>query len=104
MSRLNDPENYEGRVRYAAKVIAGGLEAHRAFDNCFENDDGTAVAAALIRRAKRNEAIARNLPRYLNLEMATADFKSLEGKNLVEEARRMRAERQAKRARQDPPA
>lgn len=33
MSRLNDPENYEGRVRYAAKVVAGGLEAHRAFDN-----------------------------------------------------------------------
>lgn len=40
MSRLNDPENFRGRVNYAAQVIAYGRRPTRAFDNCFENYDG----------------------------------------------------------------
>jgi len=32
MSRLNDPENFRGRVNYAAHVIAYGRRPTRAFD------------------------------------------------------------------------
>ena len=51
MSRLNDPENFRGRVNYAAKVIAYGRRPTRAFDNCFENYDGDEVATAILRRS-----------------------------------------------------
>lgn len=33
MSRLNDPENFRGRVNYAAKVIGYGRSPTRAFEN-----------------------------------------------------------------------
>jgi hypothetical protein len=63
MSRLTDPESFRGRVGYAPKVIASGRSPTLAFDNCFENYDGDEVAVAIVRRAKRNEKIARNLDR-----------------------------------------
>lgn len=66
MSGLNRPDNFAGRVRYAADVIANGREARRAFDNCFENNDGDAVALAMLRRAATNAKLARNLWRYLS--------------------------------------
>lgn len=65
MSKLNRPENFAGRVSYAARVISLGRETSRAFDNCFENDDGDAVIAILARRAQKNPNIAANLYRYL---------------------------------------
>ena len=56
MSRLNDPENFRGRVNYAAKVIAYGRRPTRAFDNCFENHDGDDVATVILRRSRKNAA------------------------------------------------
>lgn len=70
MSRLNDPENFGGRVAYAAKIIAYGRSPSRAFDNCFENNDGDEVAAAIVRRARKNPKIAANLDNYLNRQSA----------------------------------
>lgn len=70
MSRLNDPDNFRGRVAYAAQTIARGGANTRAFDNCFENDDGDEVAVAVLRRSRRNPRIAANLARYLNVALA----------------------------------
>lgn len=70
MSRLNDPENFRGRVAYAAKVIARGGSRSRAFDNCFENDDGDQVAVAILRRSRKNARLAANLTGYLNVRLA----------------------------------
>lgn len=70
MSRLNDPDNFRGRVAYAAKVIARGSAPTRAFDNCFENYDGDEVSVAILRRAARNPKIARNLDRYISRKLA----------------------------------
>jgi hypothetical protein len=95
LSRLNDPENFAGRVNYAAKVIAEGRNTSRAFDNCFENYDGDEVAAALVRRAEKNPRLAANLFRYINRDTATAAAERLKGKNLAQEARATRARRRA---------
>ena len=67
MSRLNDPENFSGRVNYAAAVISNGRSTSRAFDNCFENFDGDEVVAILLRRAEKNAKLAVNMPRYLGM-------------------------------------
>lgn len=72
MSRLNDPQNFAGRVAYAAKIIAYGGSPSRAFDNCFENHDGDEVATVIVRRARRNPKIASNLHRYLNMASVEA--------------------------------
>ncbi|WP_137114163.1 hypothetical protein [Mesorhizobium sp. GR13] len=69
MSRLNDPQNFRGRVAYAAQVIARGGGHTRAFDNCFENDDGDEVAVAILRRSGRNPKLAANLTRYLDVAL-----------------------------------
>lgn len=95
MSALNRPENFAGRVNYAAAVIAAGRPTSRGFDNCFENCDGDAVAAALVRRAERNPQLAANLYRYICKESATEAADKLAGKNLAREAERMRAEAEA---------
>lgn len=73
MSRLNDLENFAGRVNFADLVIRQGREASRSFDNCFENYDGEAVALALYRRAQKKPdgALARNLWRYLGQNEVT---------------------------------
>lgn len=91
MSALNRPDNFAGRVNYAAAVIANGRSTSRAFDNCFENHDGDEVAAALVRRAHRNPRLAENLWRYLCRETVEATAERLKGKNLKEEAARTRA-------------
>lgn len=69
MSRLNDPENFSGRVAYAAAVIAAGRPTSRAFDNCFENSDGDEVSTIIYRRSFGNPKIAANIWRYLNREV-----------------------------------
>lgn len=96
MSALNRPDNFAGRVNYAAKVIVSGRPSTRAFDNCFENYDGDVVSAALVRRAERNKRLAENLPRYLNTELALKAFERFKGLNLTEEARKAREEAKAK--------
>ena len=96
MSSLNDPENFAGRVNFAAFIIMQGRNTSRAFDNCFENNDGDAVAAALVRRSRTNERLAANLFRYINEQTATEAAKRLEGQKLATAARAMRAASQAK--------
>lgn len=91
MSALNRPENFAGRVNYAAAVISAGRRTSRAFDNCFENSDGDEVAAALVRRAAKNPRLAANLWRYVCRETAEAAAKRLEGKSLPKEAAASRA-------------
>lgn len=96
MSSLNEPENFAGRVNFAAFIITQGKPTSRSFDNCFENNDGDAVCAALIRRAQTNERLAANLFRYINKESATEAAKRLEGQKLATAARAMRAASKAK--------
>jgi hypothetical protein len=74
MPRINDPENFHGRVNFAALIISQGRPTSRGFDGCFENHDGDAVATALYRRAQARpeSALARNLWRYLGRESVEA--------------------------------
>lgn len=97
MSALNCPDNFAGRVAYAAATIIAGREATRSFDNCFENYDGAYVSAALIRRAAKNPRLAANLPRYLEPKAAQACADRFAGQNLAKAAR----EHYAKRAAED---
>jgi crotonobetainyl-CoA:carnitine CoA-transferase CaiB-like acyl-CoA transferase len=94
MSRLNDPENFRGRVNYAAQVIAHGRRPTRAFDNCFENYDGDEVATAILRRSRKNTRLAANLQRYLSLsttEAAAERLADIPTRKLPELARQTRA-------------
>ena len=93
MSALNRPENFAGRVKHAASVISSGRRTNRSFDNCFENYDGDAVAAALVRRARKNPStqLAANLWRYVSRERAEAAAAKLEGQDLEGAAAAMRA-------------
>lgn len=98
MSRLNDPENFRGRVNYAAKVIAYGRRPTRAFDNCFENYDSDEVATAILRRSKKNARLAANLQRYLSLasiETAAERLADVPTRKLPEVARQSRARQKA---------
>lgn len=98
MSRLNDPENFRGRVNYAAQVIACGRRPTRAFDNCFENYDGDEVATAILRRSRKNARLAANLQRYLNLasiEAAAERLADVPTRKLPDVARQTRARRKA---------
>ena len=98
MSRLNDPENFRGRVNYAAKVIAYGRRPTRAFDNCFENYDGDEVATVILRRSRKNARLAANLKRYLSLssiEAAADRLAEVPTRKLPEVARQTRARRRA---------
>lgn len=98
MSRLNDPENFRGRVNYAVQVIAHGRRPTRAFDNCFENYDGDEVATAILRRSRKNVRLAANLQRYLSLasiETAAERLADVPTRKLPEAARQTRARRKA---------
>ncbi|CAM5291564.1 hypothetical protein ATER59S_00549 [Aquamicrobium terrae] len=94
MSRLNDPENFRGRVNYAAKVIAYGHRPTHAFDNCFENWDGDEVATVIVRRARKNQRLAANLHRYLSIasiEAAAERLANVPTRKLPDVARATRA-------------
>lgn len=98
MSRLNDPENFRGRVNYAAKVIAYGRRPTRAFDNCFENYDGDEVATVILQRSRKNARLAANLQRYLSLssiEAAADRLAEVPTRKLPEIARQTRTRRRA---------
>lgn len=56
---------FQRRVDFACSVIASKGERTRRFSSCFENGDGAAVVAAIVRRASQNPQIAENMPRYL---------------------------------------
>lgn len=90
MARLNDPENFIGRVDYAAAVIIAGSVTTREFDTCFENGDQAAVAAALMRRAENNPKLAEGMFRYIVKELAVEAHKQLNGRDLADAARELR--------------
>ncbi|MCR5860338.1 hypothetical protein [Mesorhizobium sp. J428] len=98
MSRLNDPENFRGRVNYAAKIIAYGRSPTRALDNCFENYDGDEVATAILRRSRKNARLAANLQRYPSLsciEVAANRLADVPTRKLADVARQTRARRKS---------
>lgn len=90
MSTLNEPDNFKGRVNYAAAVISAGRRTTRSFDNCFENWDGDAVAAALMRRAEKNQKLRQNLPRYISIDMARQNHADYAGRDLKEVSKELR--------------
>lgn len=98
-----DLDNFAGRVNLAAAYISQGrdVSCNRTFDTCFEMYDGDVVAAALYRRAEKNQKLAANLPRYIsqNLREETiARYAHIPTRKLAEEAARVRAEEKAKAA------
>lgn len=98
MPSVYDPDNFAGRVSYAAFCIINNRPVTRSFDTCFEMYDGAAVSAALVRRAASNPRLAANLPRYLRAEDAEACAKRFEGQQLAAAARQLRAAAQAAHA------
>lgn len=77
MPSVYDPDNFKGRVNYAAQVIARGGTQTRHFDTCFEMYDGVTVANAVYRRSFTNQRLATNLPRYLNMEILRDEHEDL---------------------------
>lgn len=67
MFSVYDPDNFMGRVNFAASYISAGRPTTRSFDTCFEMNDGDAVATALYRRVQKNPntKLAQNIWRYL---------------------------------------
>jgi hypothetical protein len=51
--KVYDPEAFGHRVNYAAQCFMRNTHS-RAFDTCFEMNDGAAVVTALVRRAQNN--------------------------------------------------
>lgn len=92
MPSVYDPDNFIGRVNMAAGCIAKQRESTRAFDTCFEMNDGDAVVLALYRIVKKNPTsqLARHIWKYLikdTAEMLDARYPT---ENLVELAKKMR--------------
>lgn len=89
-------ENFAGRVNYAAAAMVRGFGpngATRSFDNCFENFDGPVVAAALARRAKKNERLRAAMSRILDPGYVAAAVAKYGGvRNLSDAARKLRTE------------
>lgn len=74
MSSLNKTEDFVRRVNYAVRVISEGRRTSRAFDSCFEEGDGDEVAAALVKRARKNEKLHANLFKYIDKQSATEAY------------------------------
>lgn len=92
---INDPDNFSGRVNLAALYISRGRRSSRGFDNCFENNDGDAVATALYRRAQKapDSDLARNLWRYLSKDtVEPVALANAHRTNLSQWARELRTE------------
>lgn len=92
---INDPDNFSGRVNLAALYISQGRRSSRGFDNCFENNDGDAVATALYRRAQKapDGDLARNLWRYLSKDtVEPVALANAHRTNLSQWARELREE------------
>lgn len=94
MDPLNRPDNFLGRVAFAVSMIANNREDCRDLDSCFENSDGPAVAAALIRQAETNPRLRRNLPNYLRLQDAEKCAERFRGQDLADVARTLWAQRE----------
>ena len=93
MNGLSWHDDFRARVNYAAEVIADGRRTCRRFDSTCENDDGDAVAAALVRRAQANPSgkLAANLWRYMCRETCEPLAALFAGQDLDQIAAEMRA-------------
>lgn len=61
MSHLNR-SSFSARVAYAKKCLLSGMRDYtRAFDDCFENGDGTYVMIRLWQEGEKNPALAARL-------------------------------------------
>ncbi len=79
MESVYQDDNFHGRVNFAASYISAGRQTTRAFDSCFEMNDGAAVALALYRRTlkKPSTKLAQNIWRYLvreTIEREAAEY------------------------------
>ncbi|MCH8970061.1 MAG: hypothetical protein IIA66_13210 [Planctomycetes bacterium] len=72
MSERRYPKTKQAAVKLAIDTIRRGLSADRAFDSCFEMGErwNNWVAASVYRAAMDDDALMRQLPRYLDMEQA----------------------------------
>lgn len=75
--KTNDPKEQADRVQFAVNVILRGGNTTRNFDNCFENDDADMVAAKIYRRALKNPALMKAIPRYLVVDQLKECYERL---------------------------
>jgi len=70
MASVYDADAFAARVNYAARCLrAGGDRIHsRAFDTCFESNDGDLVITALMRRATKKPELVQAIKRALGKE------------------------------------
>jgi hypothetical protein len=75
-SAVYQSDNFDGRVNLAANYISQGRNTSRTFDSCFEMGDGSAVALALVARAraKPDGRLSQNLWRYLSKDVVDCDI------------------------------
>jgi hypothetical protein len=78
-----NPNNFKARVSLAASYISAGRRTTRAFDTCFEMNDGAAVALALFCRAKDrpNGRLARRIWDYIS--RTTVEKEAAEHANII---------------------
>lgn len=95
---MNAQADFKTRVARAAAHIASGRPTTRTFDNCFENNDGDAVAAALLRRVEKRPdgKLAQNIWHYLSEDTVRPAAERLRGLDLETEAAKQRAASRAK--------
>lgn len=72
-----DPAQRSYRVRFAIATILREGETSRRFDTCFEMGDADQVAARVYKRALGNPRLMELLPKYLNVEMARANYEQI---------------------------
>ena len=65
MKHRNTNDDFPYRVAYAAQCFIRRIQS-RAFDSCFENNDGDYVVAALVRRAAKNPKLQAAIARDYN--------------------------------------
>lgn len=60
--------SFRTRVRLAIELLLNDQTNQRAFDNCFEMHDGTAVVLAIAREAQQNPLLASRIERFSSIE------------------------------------
>ncbi len=60
--------SFASRVRLAIDLLLSDQTNQRAFDNCFEMGDGTAVVLAISREAQHNPLLASRIERFKSSE------------------------------------
>ena len=79
MSERRYPKTKQAAVALAIDTIRRGLPADRAFDSCFEMGEAwnRFVVARVYLAAMDDDALMRQLPRYLDMERAREAYDGL---------------------------